>query len=59
VIDRERQSINQQHQPRSNKRVQPTPLRVHKIVAILARGCSQAAFPIYECGAADAQAVGR
>jgi hypothetical protein len=59
VINRERQSSNQQHQPRSNKRVQPTPLRVPKIGAILTRGCSQAAFPIHHGGAADAQSVSR
>jgi hypothetical protein len=39
---------------RPNKRFQPTPLRVDKTRAILARGFCSTAFPIYRYGAAEA-----
>jgi hypothetical protein len=47
------------HSLRPNKRFQPTPLRVDKILAILARGFCSTAFPVYWCGAAEAQGVSR
>jgi hypothetical protein len=37
--------------------MQPTPLRVEQDRAILTAGIGSTAFPIYRCGAADAQAV--
>jgi len=39
----------------SNNRIQPTPLRGPKIVAILKPGFNPIATPIYQCGAADAE----
>jgi hypothetical protein len=39
--------------------MQRTALCARKIEAILKSGISPTAFPIYECAAADAQAVGR
>jgi len=39
--------------------MEPTPLRGDKIVAILKAGIGSTAFPIYQGGAAHAQAVGR
>jgi len=41
-----------------NTGLQRTALRAHKIAAILKVGISSTAFPIYECAAAEAQAVG-
>jgi hypothetical protein len=42
-----------------NKRIQPTPLRGLKIVGILKADSVPSLVAIYQCGAADAQAVGR
>jgi len=42
-----------------NQGMEPTPLRVNKIRAILKLGIGPSAFPIYRCAAAEAQAVGR
>jgi hypothetical protein len=44
---------------RANKPMQPTPLCGLKIVAFLKAGIGPTVFPIYWCGAADGQAVGR
>jgi hypothetical protein len=38
--------------------MEPTPLRGHKIGAILVAGIGSTAFPIYRRGAAHAQGVG-
>jgi len=38
--------------------MQPTPLRVNKIGAILAAEGGKNAFSVYWCGAADGQLVG-
>jgi hypothetical protein len=42
-----------------NRRVQLTPLRGRKIVAILKSGFVRKLISLYQCGAADAQHVGR
>ena len=42
-----------------NQGLQRTALGAHKIGAILKSGINPSAFPIYECAAAEAQAVGR
>jgi len=39
--------------------MQLTPLRGLKIIAILKAGLGPIVFPVYECGAADGQAVRR
>jgi hypothetical protein len=44
---------------RPNKGLQRTALGADKIAAILKRGSSPTALPIYGCAAAEAQAVGR
>jgi hypothetical protein len=41
-----------------NRRVQSTPLRGRKIVAILKSGFVPKLISLYQCGAADAQHVG-
>jgi hypothetical protein len=42
-----------------NKRLQLTPLRVDKIVAILNDRISSNVFSVYQCGATEARSVGR